>query len=367
MKVFYKNAQINNPIETDYENVRNRTKINNVLLEGDQNTEEIKVTWFGTLEEFELLPEKSPTTIYIIDDSVQPGKTKNYFFKIRKPHINGIELEGAKISSDLDMYTRDEVDNLIASMRSLKVVNIKPPAPLPNTMYYVGPRIHPGTGEEIYDVYLYDSLLTELYLGTTFTQVLKTGGGSSVKNNVVSTEPDTISVNTNTDNQLQIKWLADKTVGVNDSKPVYLQNSVLKSFTHNIFDLVYPVGTIYQTTALSAATQVAAKFGGTWEALNNNYFLVNTTNGDAGTLVNEQLPNITGKFNTAVWDDRNTMPRDGAFIGSGKSSIYMSNRSYQVFSGYKIAMNAHSSNSIYTDNGVVRPNSLQVYMYKRVA
>lgn len=47
----------------------------------------------------------------------------------------------------------------------------------------------------------------------------------------------------------------------------------------NIINVMYPVGTIYTSTTLSTAAQVAAKFGGTWEAYGQGRVLIGAGNG----------------------------------------------------------------------------------------
>lgn len=54
------------------------------------------------------------------------------------PMINSVPLIGNKTSSELNMYTKNEVDNMVSSMQAVQVVEILPALPDPCTLYYVG-------------------------------------------------------------------------------------------------------------------------------------------------------------------------------------------------------------------------------------
>ena len=226
MRVYYKQVQLNPTQETDYTDLANKPAINGVELEGDLSTEQIKVTWHGTQEEFDALPSVDPYTFYIIDDGIPVGMQESYLNLSDKPSINGQVLTGNKVSADLNMYTSDEVDNIIASMRAIKVVTALPAAPAVNTMYYVGPD-----SEGVYQVYLFDSLLNRIDLGPSVQKLYTAGNaiGINETTSVISVKYDGTTINTNTNNELRVPQL-EGTKG-HSIKPIYLDNGTIKEVT----------------------------------------------------------------------------------------------------------------------------------------
>lgn len=276
MKVYYKTLQVNAAAETDYNKVLNKPEINSVEVVGDKSTEEIKVTWFGTQAEFDALGTYNSSTIYIIDDGTPASVDDNFLDLVNKPSINGQVLTGNKLSSDLDMYTANEIDNMLASMRSVKVVPELPAAPVANTMYYT--LSSEGTSEDVvYDIYLYDSNLEQIYLGKSNDGVYKGGDGIEInESKVVSVLIDNETIKTNVDNELYAPTMRAATASSSGSKgivpaPIPNSNPGTRVLTdaaswRSIADMMYPVGSIYMSTTLSTAASVAAIFGGTWEA-----------------------------------------------------------------------------------------------------
>ena len=199
MKVFYKQVQLNPTTETDYTDLVNKPLINGVELEGDLSTEQIKVTWYGTQAEFDALPSHDPYTFYIIDDGTPVGDQDSYLDLADKPSINGQILTGNKLSSDIGMYTKEEVDNMMASLRSIKVAPALPAAPIANTMYYIGPD-----SEGVYMVYLYDATLQRIDLGPSVQKLYDPGKAIQidVATNVIDVKFDDDTLKTNTNNEL---------------------------------------------------------------------------------------------------------------------------------------------------------------------
>jgi len=241
MKVFYKQVQLNPTTETDYTDLVNKPSINGVELEGDLSTEQIKVTWYGTQEEFDALPSHDPYTFYIIDDGTPVGTQDSYLDLADKLSINGQVLTGNKLPSDLDMYSRPDVDNLLASMRSIKVVATKPAAPAANTMYYVGPD-----SESNYHVYLYDALLNEIDLGMAMNQLYREGTAIDIDSaNTISVKIDDETIKTNTNNEIYVKKLDTAlTKGANTTdavKAVWVDNGDVKEHTVNSGNNIRPV------------------------------------------------------------------------------------------------------------------------------
>lgn len=81
-----------------------------------------------------------------------------------KPMVNSVLLEGNKTSGELGMYTRQEVNQLLAQARNVRYVASLPSTPIANTLYYVGTA-------KPYNVYLYvendAGTLERLDMGTT--------------------------------------------------------------------------------------------------------------------------------------------------------------------------------------------------------
>lgn len=142
----------------DYTTLNNRPHINGVEVIGDKNSEELRISWIGTQADYDALSEHYENTFYIITDGTSVVDDANYNNLSNKPSISGMVLTGNKSLSELDLYSRAEVDNMLASLRSIKVVGAKPTNPVANTLYYV------GTGNP-YHIYLYDSSRTEIDLG----------------------------------------------------------------------------------------------------------------------------------------------------------------------------------------------------------
>lgn len=77
-----------------------------------------------------------------------------------KPMIESITVEGDHQSDYYNIYNKDQVNDLIKNVRSVRIVPTKPADPMKNTMYYVG-------ANPPYDVYFYTSVRKEIYMGKT--------------------------------------------------------------------------------------------------------------------------------------------------------------------------------------------------------
>ena len=66
-----------------------------------------------------------------------------------------------------------------------------------------------------------------------------------------------------------------------------------------IFDIIYPVGSIYMSTTLTTKAQVEAIFGGTWEKLEGRFLLGSSSSYANGATGGEETHKLT-------WDE---MPR----------------------------------------------------------
>ena len=149
-----------------------------------------------------------------------------------------------------------------------------------------------------------------------------------------------------------------------------------------IFDTMYPVGSVYISTTLTNATQVTEKFGGTWEAYGqgrtiigagtgtdtNNAsksFTVNSTGGEyTHKLTITEMPSHNHSLQSiSGYDDKNFINGDGKF--------HIQNSDTTV--GFSSAVNAayYYGTTYGTTGGDSTHNNIQpyitVYMYKRTA
>lgn len=147
------------PEEPDsYHDLKDKPQINEVELDGNKNSEEIRVFWKGTQVEYDALGEHYPYCLYIITDNTDPTIHDDYNDLDNKPAINNVVLTGFKSLEELGIYSRDDVDHLIASVKTIHFVNTAPTNPEPNTTYYIGT-------EAPYQVVVYDSDLNPVELG----------------------------------------------------------------------------------------------------------------------------------------------------------------------------------------------------------
>lgn len=162
MKLIYKGAPIASSVKKVGDLI-NGPKVNNVELKAQsKDSLDLGIFHYCTQEEYNLIKEAgevSPNTIYIIEEE-DPTEPMDYHDLVDKPKVQFVELVDDTLPSDLSMFTRDEVAYIIASMKSVVTVTVKPLVPLANTLYYVGPN-----SEGYYDVYLYDKNVNEIYLG----------------------------------------------------------------------------------------------------------------------------------------------------------------------------------------------------------
>lgn len=310
MRVYYKQVQLNPTQETDYNDLANKPKINGVDLVGDLSTEQIKITWHGTQAEFDALPSVDPYTFYIIDDGIPVGMQESYLNLSDKPSINGQVLTGNKVSSDLNMYTSDEVDNIIASMRAIKVVTALPAAPAVNTMYYVGPD-----SEGVYMVYLFDSLLNRIDLGPSVQKLYTAGNaiGINETTSTISVKYDGTSIRTNTANELYVPELMGSEGS--QTRPVYLDGGEIKA--------VKQVASGAYTSAVPFISSNGATDIG---SIIDFHTPTSTTDYDARLYFDDSIPNgfgITKRSNSSIgWIPTTAVNAD---VGSQYKSVYVTN------------------------------------------
>lgn len=224
------------------------------------------------------------------------------------------------------------------------------------------------------------------YSKLTFTDgtLLTAGMMNQLSDNIeyaLETPPSGLNVNGKTpDNTKTIKltatdvnalYLGDGDAGTGDAPPLNANTLGGKTLTQ-IFDTLYPVGCIYQSTV---STSPAELFGvGTWEQLKDRFLLAagdTYTAGDMGgeaehILTREELPTITGEV--AFQSNGNTQ---GIIAGTGG-----------VFSRGQISDGGFRPNNAVSESGNARtftmsfgnsqshnnmPPYLSIYMWKRVS
>ena len=147
------------------------------------------------------------------------NNTKNYNELLNKPLLNSKELIGNVSLNDINVYNKKEVDNLIASTRSVKAVTALPSPLVENTMYYVGPD-----ADNNYHVYLVDSALTLIDLGMAREESMyKAGAGIEIdtSNNIIA-DIDYETISLNSEGKIYVPTL-EGTKGSN-IRPVYLED-----------------------------------------------------------------------------------------------------------------------------------------------
>ena len=146
----------------EYSVLHNKPQVNHVELEGDKSSSELNIIWSGTQVQYDALTEHNPDTVYYIIDDNEAVTETNYDALSNLPQINSVTLTGNKKLEEFNLYSMDEVDTLIANSRNIVVQETLPATPVKNTLYYIGPQAD-GT----YDLYLYDSEMQQIYLGNT--------------------------------------------------------------------------------------------------------------------------------------------------------------------------------------------------------
>ena len=143
--------------------------------------------------------------------------TLNYNQLLNKPLLNSRELVGNVSLSDINVYDKSAVDNLIASTRSVKAVTSLPSPLVENTMYYVGPD-----ADDNYHVYLVDSALTLIDLGMAKDAGLyKNGVAIDIDtDNKINVQLDYTTTSVNSEGKIEVPTLKGNK-GANDT-PVYL-------------------------------------------------------------------------------------------------------------------------------------------------
>lgn len=139
-----------------------------------------------------------------------------------------------------------------------------------------------------------------------------------------------------------------------------------------IFDLIYPVGSVFATTGNAPAR-------GTWEEIAQGRTLQGADSGHAvGTTIEAGLPNITGRLCSQMFSNKNDIEgglKDNLDYWSGALNTYVwstDTKTYNSYSGGnsyagQARFDASKSNAIYGASSTVQPPAYVVHFYRRTA
>lgn len=205
--------------------------------------------------------------------------TLNYNELFNKPLLNSHELVGNTSLNDIGVYSKPQVDNLIASTRSIKVVSALPTPLVANTMYYVGPDAN-----NLYHIYLVDSSLTLIDLGMSQDAVYLGGNGIDISSdNEISVVFDNETLMLNSEGELYVRPATENVEGVVS----YDNVSIKKNSSGKIYVPTTKSGDrfgVYPYTDTYGYTDVgkAINFYGEDTSTSFNNVLVSVTNPAAG-------------------------------------------------------------------------------------
>ena len=177
-------------------------------------------------------------------------------------------------------------------------------------------------------------------------------------NNTVNTSVTNLTNNVNTQ-------LTNQTTIVNN-KIAELEKKVNNALAGLIsFDDIYPVSSIY----ISLSSSIPSSFKGTWQKLATGRALWNAENdSQLGNEIVGSLPNITGWF-SALLQNQADILSGGAFAHTIRNISEKGGRD-DAWETPTYTFTASKSNSIYSASAganIVRPTSIGVYMWKRIA
>ena len=131
--------------------------------------------------------------------------TNDYNGLLNRPMINSTVLEGVKTLSDINAYTKEQVDDLIGNSRSIEIVPALPTNLIENTLYYVGPDAN-----DFYDVYLVDEVRNVFNIGTSQFGEYFAGRGIDIDDdNYITTKIDNKTIIVDSENNLHANLDAD--------------------------------------------------------------------------------------------------------------------------------------------------------------
>lgn len=133
----------------------------------------------------------------------------------------------------------------------------------------------------------------------------------------------------------------------------YITCSGLETELIELFDVFYPIGSIYTTVGNQLPLH------GTWQKLETNRVLWSDENGN-GSLLSPTLPNVKGDAGAYGRDFNISGLFNRTYIATNigkKNNGWWSDRHFSLA----------NANSIYKDGATVRPPAIEVQMYKRIS
>ena len=122
-----------------------------------------------------------------------------------------------------------------------------------------------------------------------------------------------------------------------------------------IFDLVYPIGSIFATTGSAPAR-------GTWEEIAQGRTLQGAdSNHAAGTTIEAGLPNFKGTFNTDYARVTGHITTKNVTVSTGIAAATSSN------SDETVTIDLSKASRIYGKSSTVQPPAYVVHFYRRTA
>lgn len=171
------------------------------------------------------------------------------------------------------------------------------------------------------------------------------------------------------ENKQQTRYGAD--VGISDVTGLEERLSDIETFDSNIFDLIYPVGSIYMSVN---STSPSVLFGGTWERIEERFLL--------GATTQSEVENTGGSADSTLIGHTHKLPNDHTFIGhhliatgstvrvasssTGSNYAYVSNTPYS-FSLFNETTQTGESGRGGEGEGKNMPPYLIVNIWKRTA
>lgn len=153
------NKLIANNIQS-YDALTDKPTINDhEISRGNHTSVDLGIVWTGTQAQYDALAIKNPHTLYVVTDGEEASSILSYLDLTDLPKINNVKLTGNKSLQSLNLYSREDIDTMLAASRAIKVVTaaeweeirLDPSKGRPNTIFYVETNV-----EGIYQVYLMD-------------------------------------------------------------------------------------------------------------------------------------------------------------------------------------------------------------------
>ena len=266
------------------------------------------------------------------------NNTKNYNELLNKPLLNSKELVGNISLNDINVYNKKEVDNLIASTRSVKAVTALPSPLVENTMYYVGPD-----ADNNYHVYLVDSALTLIDLGMAREESMyKAGAGIEIdSSNNIMADLDYETVSLNSEGKIYVPTL-EGTKG-SDTKPVYLNDGQITASAGTVGSTtkgayldngtITPMTYELKSTVNSGTANKLAYYSGANAVSSNTSTVGGLTKGiylNAG-VPTEMTYNVNSTVNSgtanklAYYSGANAISSYASTVGSTTRPVYVTN------------------------------------------